>query len=198
MKPIFFCILFIISVFSFSQTIEYHKSIKAFQDEYTEHYTNPETSPYKQNVHLFEGHRFFPIDEKYRVKATFIETPSLAILNTSTSRLAEYSKLGVLEFQLQGKTFQLAIFYSDGYAVDDEYADKAFVPFMDLTNGETSYTNGRYCYVQLPKENGEEIILDFNKATNPYCAYVVGYSCVRPPDENNLNIEILAGIKTPK
>ncbi|GGE04117.1 hypothetical protein GCM10010831_02120 [Psychroflexus salis] len=46
----------------------------------------------------------------------------------------------------------MAVFYSDGYAKDDEYADKAFVPFMDLTNAETSYTNGRYCYVQLPKK----------------------------------------------
>lgn len=183
----------------FSQNKNYVDSIIAFQEEYTEDYTNPETSPYKKNAHLFSGHDFFPIDENYKVKATFksIEATDV-ILNTSSSRLAEYTKLGVLEFQLNDETFQLAVFYSEGYAKDEEYADKAFVPFMDLTNGESTYTNGRYCYVNLPKVDGEEVILDFNTSTNPYCAYVSGYSCTVPPEENVLAVEILAGIKKPK
>jgi uncharacterized protein (DUF1684 family) len=198
MRLTFFSILVLVTLFSFSQNETYQDSIQAFQDEYTEHYENPETSPYKENIDLFEGHAFFPVDEKYKVKAVFKETPSFSVLNTSTSRMAEYTKLGVLEFNLEGEKLQLAIFYSSGFAKDEEYADKAFVPFMDLTSGGKSYTNGRYCYVQLPEKDGDEVILDFNKATNPYCAYVSGYSCTIPPDENNLAVEILAGVKNPK
>lgn len=195
---IIYCNLFLLFfLFSFSQDDAYMASIEAFQDEYTEHYENPKTSPYKKNTHLFNGHNFFPINEQFKVKAVFIPAESNAILNTSTSRLAEYTRLGVLEFQLEGKTIQLAIYYSDGFAKDEDYADKAFVPFMDLTNGETTYANGRYCYVKLPTKDGEEVVLDFNKSTNPYCAYVGRYSCTVPPEENEMDIAILAGVKNP-
>lgn len=198
MKLIYFYSLLFFSLTLFSQSQDYIDSIEEFQNEYTEHYENPITSPYKNNAHLFDGHNFFPIDEQFKVKAIFKSAESNAILSTSTTRLAEYTKLGILEFEMEGKTYQLAIYYSDGYANDEDYADKAFLPFMDLTNGETTYINGRYCYVKLPSKDGEEVILDFNKATNPYCAYVGRYSCTVPPEENEMDIAILAGVKNPK
>ena len=191
-------LLLFASIHLHAQNTTYIQEVKEFQEEYVEHYTNPETSPFKSNTHLFKGHSFFPIDSTFRVQAVFTPEKSDLFLATSTSRYAEYTRLGTLTFELKGQTFSLAILYNEGFSSSEEYVNKAFVPFMDLTNGETSYTNGRYCYVDLPKEEGDIVTLDFNKSTNPYCAYVSGYSCAVPPDENNLSIEILAGVKNPK
>jgi len=192
------CILFFASTQIHAQSKTYFEDVEAFQEEYEAHYTNPETSPFKKKTHLFQGHSFFPIDSTYRVQAVFTPEKSDLFLATSTSRYAEYTKLGTLTFELHGERFSLTILYNEGFSSSEEYVNKAFVPFMDLTNGESTYTNGRYCYVDLPKEEGDIVTLDFNKSTNPYCAYVSGYSCAVPPDENNLSIEILAGVQDPK
>lgn len=69
-----------------------------------------------------------------------------------------------------------------------------FVPFKDLTNKTETYSGGRYLSIWKPK--GEKIILDFNMAYNPSCAYGSGrFSCPIPPKENFLSVEILAGEK---
>jgi uncharacterized protein len=74
-----------------------------------------------------------------------------------------------------------------------EYKNYLFLPFLDLTSGNESYGGGRYIDMRIPK--GNIITIDFNKAYNPYCAYNHKYSCPVVPDENNLNIEIKAGVK---
>ena len=74
-----------------------------------------------------------------------------------------------------------------------EYVDYLFVPFTDLTNGKGSYSGGRYIDTRIPP--GKKIVLDFNKAYNPYCAYNGKYSCPIPPEENHLEVEIRAGVK---
>ena len=69
-----------------------------------------------------------------------------------------------------------------------------YIPFTDLTNGEETYGAGRYLDFKIPES--EKVIIDFNLAYNPYCAYNHSYSCPIPPKENNLNIKIEAGEKT--
>jgi uncharacterized protein (DUF1684 family) len=71
-----------------------------------------------------------------------------------------------------------------------------FVPFKDKTSGITSYEGGRYIDIDIPTT--DEVVLDFNKAYNPYCAYNSKYSCPIPPAVNSLAIEILAGEKAYK
>ncbi len=197
MKKFLLGIFFFVFGFVIAQSEDFTASVEKFQQEYTAHYEDPETSPYKKNTQLFEGHQFFPASENFKVEATFIPQKEEFTFATSTSRLAEYTKTGVLNFELNGEYYQLSIFYDDSFLEDEEYANKAFVPFLDETNGDTTYTNGRYCYVKLPKEEGEVVVLDFNQATNPYCAYVSGYSCAVPPEENKLKTKILAGVKIP-
>ena len=70
-----------------------------------------------------------------------------------------------------------------------------FLPFKDLSNGKSSYGGGRFIDLEMPLSNSKTIIIDFNKAYNPYCAYNHKFSCPIPPKENNLNIDILAGVK---
>jgi uncharacterized protein (DUF1684 family) len=73
------------------------------------------------------------------------------------------------------------------------YDDYLFLPFSDLTCGKESYIGGRYVDVRIQK--GTIWTIDFNKAYNPYCAYNYEYSCPIVPLENDLDIEILAGVK---
>ncbi len=77
-----------------------------------------------------------------------------------------------------------------------EYKDQLFLPFTDLTSGEESYAAGRYIDLIFDDILDNKVIIDFNKAYNPYCAYVSGkYNCPIPPRENSLNVAILAGEK---
>ena len=75
----------------------------------------------------------------------------------------------------------------------DGYKDYLFLPFSDLTCGKDSYIGGRYIDMRIPKSN--TVLIDFNKAYNPYCAYSYKYSCPIVPLDNDLDIEILAGVK---
>ena len=63
------------------------------------------------------------------------------------------------------------------------------------TSGKESYGGGRYVDCEIPEE-GDVVLVDFNKAYNPYCAYNPRYSCVIPPEENRLEVRIEAGEKT--
>ena len=75
----------------------------------------------------------------------------------------------------------------------EEYKDALFLPFTDLTSGVDSYGGGKYIDLKIPQ--GTTITIDFNRAYNPYCAYNHKYSCPIPPQENDLAIEIRAGVK---
>jgi len=77
----------------------------------------------------------------------------------------------------------------------EEYKNYLFIPFKDLTSGTETYGGGRYMDIMIPE--GDEIILNFNTAYNPYCAYANGYFCPIPPAENTLNVEIRAGAMIP-
>ena len=75
----------------------------------------------------------------------------------------------------------------------EQYKDYLFLPFSDLTCGSESYIGGKYIDLKIPK--GDTIVIDFNTSYNPYCAYSPKYSCPKVPLENDLKIEIRAGVK---
>jgi uncharacterized protein (DUF1684 family) len=75
-----------------------------------------------------------------------------------------------------------------------KYADYLLIAFSDRTSGEDSYGNGRYIDASTGEMEQGTYILDFNKAYNPYCAYVSNvYNCPLPPKENDLKVAIRAG-----
>ena len=94
---------------------------------------------------------------------------------------------------MNGKEYTVTIHQSHRSREMEEYKDWLFFMFTDLTNGEETYGGGRYIDLRIPE--GETIIIDFNKAYHPYCAFTYGYSCPVPPKENFMNAPITAGIK---
>jgi len=143
----------------------------------------------------FKGLNYFPVDLKYRVKAKFIknDNPVFFKMKTTTTRLPEYVKYGEVHFILDGEPFQLEVYQSPEISQRPGYSDYLFIPFTDLTNGETTYDVGRYLEFRIPAS--EEVIIDFNQAYNPYCSYSPNYSCPIPPEANQLHVAILAGEK---
>ncbi|MDT0644448.1 DUF1684 domain-containing protein [Zunongwangia sp. F363] len=192
-------LLLLICACGLAQTSEKMKSAKAYQMHLNEEFRNPEESPLsEEEIKEFKGLEFFKIDTAYTVEANFVRTPGEApfVMPTTTERQPVYVKYGELYFFLKGKKRKLNVYQNQSFLSDPELYDYLFVPFTDDTNGETTYSGGRYMDLRIPE--GDSIILDFNKAYNPYCAYSGNYSCPIPPEENHLDAEIAAGVKSYK
>src|SRR5690606_21025371 len=112
---------------------------------------------------------------------------------TTTERKPKYKKYGELTFVLLADTLKLSIYQNIGLITKPGYENYLFLPFKDLTNGKESYGGGRYLDLRIPQDS--TLVLNFNLAYNPYCAYNHHYSCPIPPYENHLNVEIPVGVK---
>jgi uncharacterized protein (DUF1684 family) len=167
-----------------------------FQSELNKSYADSLKSPLmKDDLKQFKGLDFYPIDEKYIVEAIFIRTKKEKSfkMKTTTSRTPIYKKYGELHFSIDGKELKLNVYQNVDLKKKPGYEDYLFLPFSDLTCGKDSYIGGRYIDMRIPKS--EKVIVDFNQAYNPYCAYNYEYSCPIVPLENDLDIEINAGVK---
>ncbi len=167
-----------------------------FQDELNAEYKNPEKSPLsKEDLADFTELPFFPIDEKYQVKAHFERTPNEKPFQmaTTTNRKPIYVKYGIARFKLKGKEYNLTIFQNLGLKSKEGFEDYLFLPFTDKTNGIETYGGGRYVDLRIPKIK-DSIDIDFNKAYNPYCAYSHRFSCPVVPTYNDLKVRIPAGV----
>ncbi|MDC3260205.1 MAG: DUF1684 domain-containing protein [Crocinitomicaceae bacterium] len=172
----------------------YDNLIQKHRDElHHEFLDTAETPLTEEGLKIFEGLDYFKIDSLYRVSASLVRTPDEKIfeMQTSTDRLPKYLKYGLAEFTINGKKLKLNVYQNVKLANNEEYKDYLFIPFRDFTSGETTYGGGRYIETEIP--NGDILIIDFNKAFNPYCAYNHKYSCPIPPLENTLKIAIKAG-----
>jgi uncharacterized protein (DUF1684 family) len=93
---------------------------------------------------------------------------------------------------MNGKEYQLEVYQNKELMLQEEHKDYLFLPFTDKTNGEETYSGGRYIDLAIPE--GDSITIDFNKAYNPYCAYNKKYSCPIVPNVNAMDTKVLAGV----
>lgn len=197
-----FSLLFIITASclnGFAQNAKKVESILEFQHTINEEFKDPKESPLSEEDRAsFKGLDFFKIDTNYVVTADFVRTPSEPpfAMPTTTDRTPIYVKYGEAYFKLKGRSYKLNIYQSQDLSANPEYFDYLFIPFTDESNGHGSYPGGRYIDFKIPTSN--KIVIDFNKAYNPYCAYSGKYSCPIPPAENNLKIAIPVGVRYAK
>lgn len=159
-------------------------------------FVNPDKSPLsKEHLPLFGGLAYYYPDQAYRLHARFeTDTTGQAFrMPTTTSRLPLYRKYGRVTFNLRDTSLVLTAFQNLDYLQSNPGYRKLFIPFKDFTNGEETYGGGRYLDVDIPQ--ADSMIIDFNYAYNPYCAYSDRWSCPIPPDENSLYVHIRAGEK---
>jgi len=137
----------------------------------------------------FSGIESYPADLKWRIEAQFerYDPPKpLAIMNVLNMESDEHSP-GAVQFEVGGKTYRLD-------AVSEAEEPRLFMIFADQTNGRETYGAGRYLYVDPPDSSGR-VVIDFNKAYSPPCAFTNFATCPLPPDQNRLPISIPAGEK---
>ena len=136
----------------------------------------------------FEGLDYYPpnLDYRYTLSLNPVEKEEEITFQTSTGDEQIYFKVGTIDFEVDGEPAQLAVYKSADY-------DDLFLPFRDATSGSETYGAGRYLE---PQELGSgDLLVDFNLAYNPFCAYSESYSCPMPPFENHLKVAIRAGEK---
>jgi uncharacterized protein (DUF1684 family) len=180
----------------------YEDEVKAFKWSLYDKYASDFTSPLSASeIELFKasgGHQHFDINKKFKVSAEVVKEPNenkTITLETSDGREKTYTVYGTATFKLKGKKLTLDL-YQPVATPGKTTEHRLFLPFRDGSSGDKTYGGGRYIDLDVP--SGDQIIIDFNKSYNPYCAYTDGYSCPIPPEENSLEIAIEAGIKTPK
>jgi hypothetical protein len=173
----------------------------------------------RQKDHFFKHDRYSPLlpEQKgtFAGLSYYVENPALrfeldlepfeaqepVMMQTSTGTTAEYIRYGRVRFEVGGEPVELTVFAAPG-------GGGFFLPFMDATSGEETYSGGRYLEIDpLP---GGRFAVDFNMAYNPYCAYnepqslaaragrsPQTWTCPIPPKENRLKVPIWAGEKLP-
>ncbi len=167
----------------------YAIDIQKSRDEYINFLKKSASSPIKDKK-KFKGPKFYTPNTHFRVQAQVEEDKergTRSIMNTNGESTV-YTNYALLKFQLKGQKCVLTLFKS----TKDE--GDYFLPFGDETNGQETYGAGRYVPV-LFKPGSKQVEIDFNRASNPYCAYNEAYICPLPPKENYLSLKIEAGEK---
>lgn len=195
MKNFLLLFLMVFSV-ACAQEKQMHNEETKFQKELNAEYKDATTSPLKKkDLKKFKSLDFFKFDSTYVVKAKLKRTPDSEWFNmkTTTDRVSKERVFAIITFQLNEKTYQLNVYQGKDLMSTEDYRDYLFLPFLDDTNGTTTYGGGRYIDLSIPES--DTLTIDFNTAYNPYCAYNDKYSCPIVPRENYLATEVKAGVK---
>jgi uncharacterized protein (DUF1684 family) len=168
----------------------YKDSLHSYIDDYVQHHDVVKGDDKKY-------FQFFPIDESYRVVADFEKAKDSKwfLIETSGHEKKMYRVYGTVSFTIHDTLVRLNLYQSQNLMADPEYKDYLVLMFTDGTSGNESYDVGRYLDFTLTDIKNNKVIIDFNKAYNPYCAYTKGYNCPIPPRDNNISISIRAGEK---
>jgi uncharacterized protein (DUF1684 family) len=136
----------------------------------------------------FAGLEYWPTDPDRRITARFVPNeadktiPIVDIVGITT----EQPNAGAVEFEKGGKSYRLEAIGEPGREL--------FIVFADRTSGHGSYPAGRFIDAGAPDAQGN-VVLDFNRAYNPPCAFTPFATCPLPPPENRLDLLVTAGEK---
>lgn len=137
----------------------------------------------------FKGIDTYPVDPQWRIPATLkpYHPPKKIQVPNVLGTVSEENCPGALEFEIGGKNYRLDV-------IAEKDAEQYFIIFADETNGEETYSAGRFLYAERVDGRGITF-LDFNKAYNPPCAFSDFATCPLPPLQNRLPVKVTAGEK---
>ena len=143
------------------------------------------SDPHSEIRNSFTGLKWFPVDERYRVRGRFIphDQPLNVLLPNILGDLEPFVSHGSVALTVNGLDTALLPVVSDG---------RLWFIFRDLTSGAETYPAARFLYADLPDEDGWTTV-DFNQAYNPPCAFNPYTTCPLPPEPNRLTVRIEAG-----
>jgi uncharacterized protein len=137
----------------------------------------------------FKGLSWFAVDQGWRVSGRFVAHPQPRTLELAdvTGSVQKMTAPGYVVFRHGGRELRLEP------VLEAADAKELFFIFRDRTSGRGTYGAGRYLYAPLPKDG--TVVLDFNKAYSPPCAYTRYATCPLPPRQNRLPVSVTAGEK---
>jgi uncharacterized protein (DUF1684 family) len=161
-----------------------HRSLRWFIIKRGEKYAVRLRDLEGEYLKAFKGIDCFPTDSAYRIVADFIPTKGkMVTIIDVTGRSYQLESSGLLRFKVGKKIYQLET---------SQEGNSLFIVFGDLTNKKQTYGAGRFIDTALPDAQGK-VVIDFNKAYNPPCAFTPFATCPLPTAANKLAVEILAG-----
>lgn len=161
-----------------------HRSLRWFIIKRGEKYAVRLRDLEGEYVKAFKGIDTFPTDSAYRVAADFIPTQGkMVTIIDVTGRAYQLESPGYLRFKIGESFYQLET---------SQEGNSLFIVFGDLTNKKQSYGAGRFIDTALPDAQGK-VVIDFNKAYNPPCAFTPFATCPLPTAANKLAVEIKSG-----
>jgi uncharacterized protein len=153
---------------------------------FKEHENSPLTDEQRERFQQLE---YFPEDESLRFVVHLDDegiSTDPVVIGTTTGEPKELIPAGRAHFEVNGQQVSLMVYREPGRG-------RYFLPFRDATAGDETYDVGRYLDPQARPDGS--LVLDFNMAYNPYCAYNDNFACPIPPFENILSVPIRAGEK---
>ncbi|MFC6997303.1 DUF1684 domain-containing protein [Rufibacter roseus] len=168
----------------------YVQAVQRFRENKDLNFHSVTNSPLPDSIRrTFRGLNYYTPSRDYEITADFKaeERPEPVAMPMTTGTQEPYYVKGKATFELEGQEHTLTLYQKAGTT-----SDSLFIPFTDQTNGFETYGGGRYLDA-IP--NGSNIVLDFNRAYNPFCAYNPDFACPMPPAENRLKVKIPAGEK---
>jgi uncharacterized protein (DUF1684 family) len=134
----------------------------------------------------FSGMKWYPVDPSWNIAAKFVpwDKPRTVSYDSVVGEKEVFESPGYVTFQKAGRAYRLEPVIDEG---------ELFFVIRDQTSGKTTYGASRFLYADLAK-NGM-VVLDFNKAVNPPCAYTPYATCPLPPPQNRLPVAVTAGEK---
>ena len=171
------------------QIEQYQTELENFRRMKDEFYASDPQSPFsKKQKSAFKGLHYFPPNLALRLELKLEPFPEYVEveLQTSTGDVQHFQRHGKIQFTVDGQPAQLTV-YSNEHGL--------FLPFVDSLAGTETYPAGRYLEPQTLDDG--QLLVDFNLAYNPYCAYSPHWSCPLTPFENRLKLPIRAGEMLP-
>ena len=184
-------VCFAFASLSFAQSKTYKDSVETYLRKYVKEH-EVVTGKDKESI------SFFAVNENYRINCRFERTINSPWFRMESSGPIKnnYRVYGKIRFTINDTAVALNIYQSQDLMAMPKYRDHLFIPFTDATSGEETYESGRYIDLEIADIKNDNVLIDFNKAYNPYCAYVSGkFNCPIPPADNRLIVAIRAGEK---
>lgn len=192
-----FCL---IAVLAFAQAPEdYEKNLEEARQEKESVLKSRKDSPLqKADRKAFTHLNYFDIDPQWRMEVEFrrVHDGDVIDMPTSAGVAKKFQVYGYLVVIIEDKNFSVMTYkriWPEGSPHKPDH-ETLFIPFMDMTTGNSTYGGGRYMDIEIPAD-GDMVVLDFNTCYNPYCAYGTGFSCPIPPPNSFIKAEVTAGEK---
>ena len=158
---------------------------------------HPDSPIPAERLRDWHGTRWFDYDPAWRIVATIVPDPARSEfeIDLAADGTLRCARIGHARFQRNGVDASLALYWLEGYG------GGVWLPFLDATSGAATYGGGRYLYDTIKGADlgigAISIVLDFNFAYNPSCAYDERWPCPLSPTENRLPFAVDAGERLP-